>query len=102
MKKFDFKLSSAIVHDGEIMAPGSVVSLSEKEAKNLLRRGKGELLTAPVGEPVDVDLSKLTVDALRDMATDLGITNVRDLKKSDLILAIEDVQACDISEGGDA
>jgi hypothetical protein len=102
MKKFSFKLSSATVHDGEIKGPGTVVSVSEREAKNLLRRGKGELLTAPAGEAADVYLSKLTVDALRDMATDLGITNVRDLKKADLILAIEDVQAGDFSEGGDA
>lgn len=37
---YTLKLTHAIVVDGEILRPGSLVDLAERDAKELLRRGK--------------------------------------------------------------
>lgn len=86
-------LTGAIFLDGEIVTAGETVEVTEKEARNLLLRGKGTLVDAPAPEPED--LSKLTVDALRAIAGDLGIQNVKDLRKAELIKAIEQAQAAE-------
>lgn len=46
---FKLKVTSAITLDGAIVAPGKVVNVDEKTAKNLLHRGKAELASG--GKP---------------------------------------------------
>lgn len=45
-KQVKLKITSAIAIGGEIKRPGTVVSVAEDVAKNLLHRGRAELATA--------------------------------------------------------
>ena len=90
------KLTSAIAVDGEVMKAGSVVEVSEIEAKNLLSRGKAELH----GEQKDAprDLNALTKDELRDLAEQLQITVDSKWNKAQLLEAIEHYDADNSAE----
>ncbi|GHE88322.1 hypothetical protein GCM10016455_05570 [Aliiroseovarius zhejiangensis] len=41
----DIKITSAIVVDGEVVKAGSEITVSDALARNLLHRGKAEVLT---------------------------------------------------------
>lgn len=88
-KTFVLKLTSAIAMDGEIIKAGDLVEVTEKEAKNLLHRGKGVLAGEKELEQSAANLADLTVEALRKIADDAGVEGYRDLKKAELIAAIE-------------
>jgi hypothetical protein len=45
-KQVKIKITSAVSIGGEIKRPGTVVSVAEELAKNLLHRGRAELATA--------------------------------------------------------
>lgn len=90
-------LTSAIAIDGGICRAGSLVEVSELEAKNFLHRGKARLATADDGAPVDdagedeapgVDLSSLNKAQLVELATSMGI-EPGELTKAQLVAAIE-------------
>lgn len=85
------KLTSAIAVDGEVMKAGSLVEVTEIEAKNLLSRGKAELH----GEQKDAprDLTALNKDELRDLAEQLQITVTDKMTKAQLLEAIENYDA---------
>lgn len=51
-KSVVLKLTGAIALDGQIARAGSLVEMSESEAKDLLRRGKAELATEYTGPTV--------------------------------------------------
>ena len=101
MKNYFLKLTSAIVVDGEIIRAGSLVELSEPEAKNLLGRGKARLATAADGAPVDdedeetsgVDLSKLNKTQLQEIAKGHEIEFDNKTTVAQLIAAIEAKEA---------
>lgn len=103
MKSHVLKLTSAIAVDGEIIRAGSLVELSEPEAKNLLGRGKAVLATAADGyhaadedegnETSGVDLSKLNKTKLQEIATGHGIEFEETTTKAQLIAAIEAKEA---------
>lgn len=85
-------LTSAIVIDGDVMKKGSLVEVSEAEAKNLLHRGKAVIHDEqPDHEPVD--LSQLNKDQLADMADQLEIDGAGKMTKAQLIEAITAAQA---------
>lgn len=85
-------LTSAIVIDGDVMKKGSLVEVSESEAKNLLQRGKAVIHDEqPEYEPVD--LSQLNKDQLADMADQLEIDGASKMTKAQLIEAITAAQA---------
>jgi hypothetical protein len=44
LKTFKLKLLTALAVKGEVLRPGAIVELIESEAKNLLQRGKAELV----------------------------------------------------------
>ncbi|CAG2144448.1 hypothetical protein LMG31506_03007 [Cupriavidus yeoncheonensis] len=50
-KSFVLKLKSAIGMDGQLLPAGTLIEVNEPEAKDLLRREKAELVTAPDEEP---------------------------------------------------
>lgn len=85
------KLTSAIAVDGEVMKAGSLVEVSEIEAKNLLSRGKAELHGEQKGAPRD--LNALNKDELRDLAEQLQITVTDKMTKAQLLEAIEHYDA---------
>ena len=84
-------LTAAIVMDGEIVPAGETIEVTEKEAKNLMHRGKAVLAEpdSQQGAPSVTDFNSLTVEALRKLADDAGIENYRDLRKADLVAALE-------------
>lgn len=92
-------LTSAIAISGGICRKGSLVEVSELEAKNLLGRGKARLATVDDGAPVadesaddGVDLSKLNKAQLSELATSMGI-EPGELTKAELVAAIEAKQS---------
>lgn len=87
-------LTSAIAIDGGICRAGSLVEVSELEAKNFLHRGKARLATAEDGAPVDdepeaVDLSKLNKAKLLEFCAANQITADEGMTKAEILAAIE-------------
>lgn len=100
MKSYVLKLTSAIAVDGSIVKAGSLVELSEAEAKNLLSRGKAILATADdgyegddEGESSGVDLSRLNKTQLQEIAKGREIAFEDSTTKAQLIAAIEAKEA---------
>lgn len=95
-KSYVLKLTSAVAIDGAISKAGSLVELSELEAKNLLARGKGVLATAEDGLDLDdeqaepgTDLAKLNKADLLDLAKTKGVDVADGMTKAQIIAAIE-------------
>lgn len=83
------ELTSAVAFDGKVSKAGELLEVTEKEARNLLRRGKAVLSDE---QPAESELSDLTVAELRELADDAGIEGAASMKKADLIAAIEAVE----------
>ncbi|BAO20606.1 hypothetical protein [Pseudomonas phage PPpW-3] len=92
-KTIFLKLTSAVAIDGAICRKGSIVEVSEAEAKNFLHRGKAVLATAedgaPEGDDDQLDVSKLNKAQLLPLAEELGIEGADKMKVDDLRAAIE-------------
>jgi len=90
-KKIHLKISSAVAIGGKIIVPGkgkkSEVTVDEPLAKNLLSRGRAELLTDD--DAAESDLSKSSVADLKAMAVELEIEGSDNMKKPALIAAVE-------------
>ena len=82
------KLTSAIAIGGEVMKSGSLVEVSEIEAKNLLGRGKAVLHDEQPASGVDTDITKMTKDQLIAEAEQLEIDGAEKMTKAQLIEAI--------------
>lgn len=93
-------LTSAIAIDGAILRAGSLVEVSEREAKNFLHRGKARLATVEDGAPEasaesdgadderDVNLDRLNKNQLSELAIQLSI-EPGEMTKAQLVDAIE-------------
>lgn len=86
-------LTSAIAIEGGICRAGELIEVDEREARNLLHRGKARLATAEDGAPVDdeddaPDLSRLNKAHLVELAESKGI-EPGDMTKAELVKAIE-------------
>ena len=93
-KEFSIKITSAVVIAGKIQTPDKVISVDEKTAKNLLRRGKCELEGSPQTEEEEIsvdDLPNKKVDELKAIADSLGIEDCKNLKKDELIERITEL-----------
>lgn len=86
-KQVKLKITSAIAIGGEIKPAGSVVTVPEGLAKNLMHRGRAELVTA-AGD----GLGDKTVAELKVIAEELEIDGAANMKKGTLIEAIEAAQ----------
>ena len=86
-KKFALTLTSAVCLDGKVVPANEEVSVPEKIAKNLLRRGKAVL--ADSQPEAEEDLDGMKVAELRQVADDLGIEGHGDMKRAELIEAIK-------------
>ncbi len=74
-QKIYIKLTSGIALAGQVKRPGAVVEVDEKTARQLLQRGKGELIggqpeSQSAQDPQPRDLSALTVAELRELVPD--------------------------------
>lgn len=88
-KKVKIKITSAIAVEGQIIKPDQEITVSEAVAKNLLNRGRAELAEKPDTKP----LKSMTVAELKDYAFDRDIDVDEDMKKAELIDAIEAAEA---------
>ena len=98
MKSYVLKLTSAIVIDGQIHKAGSLVEVSEAEAKNFLHRGKAVLATAEDGveqgeERTGTDYSSWNKAALLEYAKASGLEVVSGMTKDQIIDVIESAPA---------
>lgn len=95
-------ITSAIVIDGAIAKAGSLVEVSDTEARNLLHRGKARVATdedaakagidlpADAAEGPQVDLFKLTKAELLKAAQEGGLITLSDSNtKAEIIAAIQ-------------
>lgn len=88
-------LTSALVIDGGICRAGSLVEVSEQEAKNFLSRGKARLATADDGAPVeeteaqDVDVSRMNKAQLLQFCEANQIEADDGMTKAQILEAIE-------------
>ncbi|MEP1637281.1 Rho termination factor N-terminal domain-containing protein [Ascidiaceihabitans sp.] len=87
-KQVKIKITSAVAIGGEIKRPGTIVTVAEELAKNLLHRGRAELAT---GE--SKPLSKMSAEELKGLAASLDIDGADGMKKADLIEYIELAQS---------
>lgn len=97
-KNYYLKLTSALVISGAICRAGSLVEVSEAEAKNFLHRGKAVLATEADGITVaqddpndqgEADLAKMNKAQLLEFAQDNGIEVSDGMTKAQLLEAIE-------------
>lgn len=98
MKTYVLKLTSALAIGGAICRAGSLVEVSELEAKNFLHRGKAVLATAADGvdhdqeDPngqADTDLSKMSKAELLEFAKSNEIEVSDGMTKAQILEAIE-------------
>ena len=70
MKKYHIKLTGGIALGGQVKRPGEVIEVDEKFARQLLHRGKGELVDGEhSAEPV-TNWNSLTIPELRALLPD--------------------------------
>lgn len=95
MKTYTLKLTSAMVIAGGVVRAGTTVELDQATAKDFLRRGKAELISAPAEaeqpaqDDAEVDLSKLNKAQLVEVAEQLNIEGAAGMTKAELLEAIE-------------
>ncbi|MGX5834778.1 hypothetical protein ACWIJ6_11665 [Aeromonas piscicola] len=109
MKSYVLKLTSAIAIDGQIHKPGSLVEVSEAEAKNFLHRGKAVLATAEDGveqgehaEYEEIEISKLSKIELLEVAKRDGIPVADGMTKAQIIEAIDAANSAANAAAADA
>lgn len=100
MKSYVLKLTCAIAIDGQINKAGSLVEVSEAEAKNFLHRGKAVLATEEDGvelqeEQTSTDYSSWTKHALLEYAKQHGLEVASGMTKDQIIDVIEAAPAAD-------
>lgn len=92
MKKYELKLTSAMVIDAKVVRAGTRVHLDEHTAKDFLRRGKAELIGATPGEPDEtppVDLGRMNKAQLLEHAAEAGVEANDDMTKAQILEAIQ-------------
>ena len=94
MKSYVLKLTCALAIDGQIYKAGSLVEVSEAEAKNFLHRGKAVLATAEDGVELQeaqtgTDYSSWTKPAMLDYAKQHGLEVASGMTKDQIIDVIE-------------
>lgn len=98
MKSYVLKLTSAIVIDGQIHKAGSLVEVSEAEAKNFLHRGKAILATAEDGvelgeELISEDYGSWNKATLLEYANAKGLDVASGMTKDQIVNVIEAASA---------
>lgn len=94
------ELTAAIVFEGELLKAGELIEVTEKEAKNLLGRGKARLAAGgAMEESSGNDLAALPLAKLRQVAKEMGIDGAARMKKDDILAAIEAVEDDPSGEG---
>lgn len=93
-KTMSLKCTSAFVVKGDIITPKQVVhGVPKADAMNLIRRGKATEVVDGTEEGTEAPaLNELTVPELRDIAEEHGIEGAANMKKAELVEAIEAVE----------
>lgn len=93
-KTVSLKCTSAFMVKGEMITKGKIVhGVPEAEALNLVRRGKAVKVESEEDGAEAPALKDLTVAELRDVAKEYDIEGAADMKKAELIEAIEKVES---------
>ncbi len=93
-KTRDLKCTSAFFVNGKMITKDQVVEgVPEADAKNLIRRGKAVQVQSEDDGAEAPELKDLTVAELRDTAEAYGIEGAANMKKADLIEAIEKAES---------
>lgn len=90
MQTFSVRLTRALVIEGRVRRSGSVVSVTERAAKDLLTRGKATLEPVAVSDGASLPaIEDLTVAELREMAAAYGLAVPAKASKADLVAMIK-------------
>ncbi|QTP60922.1 hypothetical protein HNO53_20720 [Billgrantia antri] len=100
-KTLDLECTSAFMVKGEMITPKKTVrGVPEADALNLVRRGKAKIVAAgPEAAGASADeaeapaLEELTVEELKATAKEYEIEGAENMKKAELIAAIEAAEA---------
>lgn len=94
-KNTEIKITSAVVLGGQIAKPGSRCFVDDKTARDLMRRGKAELLSIVADHDEIPAFEDLKVTELRDVADEHGIEGAANMKRAELIEAIRSAEGED-------
>jgi hypothetical protein len=93
-KTISLKCSSAFMVNGEMVTKDQVVhGVPEADAKNLIRRGKAVQVESEEDGAEAPALKDLTVAELRDTAEAYDIEGAANMKKAELIEAIQKAES---------
>jgi thiamine pyrophosphate-dependent acetolactate synthase large subunit-like protein len=93
-KTVSLKCTSAFMVKGEMITKGKIVhGVPESDALNLIRRGKAVKVESEDDGAEAPALKDLNVAELRDTAEAYGIEGAANMKKADLIEAIEKAES---------
>ena len=93
-KTISLQCTSAFFVKGKMITKDKIVhGVPEAEALNLIRRGKAKKIEAEDDGAEALALKDLTVAELRDVANEYDIEGAADMKKAELIEAIEKVES---------
>lgn len=86
-----FRANAFLLHEGALVKPGTEIELEAEQAKRLGDKvvGANEKIDAERVFETEKPLDTYTVSDLRDIAQREGVENYSDLKKDELISAIE-------------
>lgn len=97
------KCKSAFMFEGELIAPGRLADgVPAGEADSLVRRGKAARVDHAPSQPDahaastpddDQPLDEMTVPELKELAAEYDIAGAAQMKKADLVSAIETAEA---------
>ncbi|ADP96433.1 Rho termination factor N-terminal domain-containing protein [Marinobacter adhaerens] len=93
-KTISLQCTSAFFVKGEMITKDKIVhGVPEADALNLIRRGKAKKVEAEEDGAEAPALKDLTVAELRDVAKEYDIEGAADMKKADLVAAIEKLES---------
>lgn len=90
------KANSVLIHEGQIVQPGTEIEVSDEQAERLKEKNKAvgidEKIDAEKGfesDSTEKPIGDMNVAELRGIAQGYGIEGYSDMKKADLVNAVQ-------------
>lgn len=94
MADVEIKLTSGVAIGGEVYRPGASVSVSNKMARDLIARGKAEVVgVMPEADAAPAEPEEYTDEALRELAEEHGLRLGRKFNREKWLAAVKAYEA---------